>query len=147
MLAGRGEPGLPETLTSGKPPRSHSSPLFGGDISSFYRGSILFSYKFFNKDLLLSEIPIMSCVLSAQPWEFRHGGVRRAAKFLGPVLILPGLGMASSVDQRGWGTWEQRRPLQSFGVYCIAKFRSRLLPQIYLKWTPLGLGYQFGRFG
>lgn len=31
---------------------SHSSLLFGGNISSFYRGSILFSYQFFNKDIL-----------------------------------------------------------------------------------------------
>lgn len=53
-----------ETLTSGKPPRSHSSLLFGGNISSFYRGSILFSYKFFNKDTFLSEILIMFCFLS-----------------------------------------------------------------------------------
>lgn len=51
------------TLTSGKPPRSRSSLLFGGDISSFYRGSILFSYRFFNKDIFLSEILIMSCFL------------------------------------------------------------------------------------
>lgn len=55
---------MPGTLTSGKPPRSRSSLLFGGDISSFYRGSILFSYRFFNKYTFLSEILIMSCFLS-----------------------------------------------------------------------------------
>ena len=60
---------------------SHSSLLFGGNISSFYRGSIFFSYKFFNKDTFLSEIPIMSCFLSAQPWEFCYNVVWRPAGF------------------------------------------------------------------
>lgn len=34
-----------------------SSLLFGGLIPSFYRGPIFFSYKFFDKDTFLSEIP------------------------------------------------------------------------------------------
>lgn len=78
---------MPETLTSGKPPSSHSSLLFGGNISSFYRGHILFSYKFFNKDTFLSEIPIMSCFLSAHPQVFCYNGVRRPGRFMGPVCV------------------------------------------------------------
>lgn len=63
---------MPEAPASGKPPRSHSSLLFGGNISSFYRGSILFSYKFINKDTFLSEIPVLSCFPSAQHVEFEE---------------------------------------------------------------------------
>lgn len=54
--------------------RAHSSLLFGGNISSFYRGSILFSYRFFNKDTFLSEIPVISHFPSQQ-WELWPEGL------------------------------------------------------------------------
>lgn len=106
---------MPETLTSGNHPGLSFLLLFGGNISSFCRGSIFFffSYKFFNKDTFLSEIPIMSCFLSARPWEFYCNGGVQTCWVLCPTLILSNPEILLPVDQRVWEAWEPRRLLQS----------------------------------
>ena len=118
---------------------SHSSLLFGGNISSFYRGSIFFSYKFFNKDTFLSEIPIMSCFLSARPWEFCYNGVWRPAE----SCALPWFYLI----QKYFSPWtrESGKPGSKWGSFRVifestvySKSRSRPVSQMFLKWTILG---------
>lgn len=72
---------MPETLTSGKPPRSLIPPCCLEATSPLFTEGPSFSYRFFNKDTFLSETPIMSCFLSAQPWEFCYNVVWRPAGF------------------------------------------------------------------
>lgn len=82
VLARKGEPVVLATPTSGKPPWFLVTPCCLEVTSLFTDGSSFFSYRFFNKDTFLSEILVLSCFLSAKPWEFCCSGVRRPAKFM-----------------------------------------------------------------